>query len=124
MDAAQLQFVLAILGPIVAFIGAYMVFKRSGKANEVNERAGELQWVKTLKDDAIETRLELDRCQEKVRELSRQLTAAQQQADNWYARFEFARRTAPQIGLTPTQILTLFGEEHPPPPPNGTRLIS
>lgn len=120
MDVA---IIVALVTGIPGLIAAVMVYKQSGNANDVNARAGELQWVRTMKEDAVETREELDRCQDKVRELSRQLTVAQQQADHWAAKYEFARATARRVGLTADQIQALFGETPPGSNHNGSRLV-
>ena len=113
MDASD---VIAGGSVVVAGIGALFAYKSSGKANDVSEKANELGWVKELRQDAIDTRREMDACQVQVTQLRRQLAVVTREAEHWVSEFQFIHRTVWRPGVTVERLREMLG---PPPPENG-----
>jgi hypothetical protein len=99
-----------------------MVFKRSGKANQLNERAGELGWVKELRQDALDTRREMEGLQDQVMNLRRQLATVTREAEHWITEYQFLHRTIWRESTSVERLRELVGPppQDAPPPPNGS----
>lgn len=122
MDAA---IVIAAGSVLVAAGSAIFTFRNGSKATDVNARAGELGWVKELRQDALDTRKEMENCQQQVRDLSRQLTVVTREAEHWIAEYQFVHRTLWRNGISIERLRELLGP--PPPEPtssNGSRVVS
>lgn len=120
MDTAIL---VAIIAGVPGLIAAVLVFRQSGRANDVNSKAQELSWVKELRQDAIDTRKEMEALQAKVSDLSRQLTATQREADHWFTKFASVQRVAHRPTATIDLVREIVGAPPVDPPPlsNGAR---
>lgn len=113
MDASD---VIAGGSVVVAGLGALFAYKSSGAANNVSEKAGELSWVKELRQDAIDTRRELDGCQVQVTQLRRQIAVVTREAEHWVNEYQFIHRTVWRPGVTVERLREMLG---PPPDESG-----
>lgn len=109
MDASD---VIAGGSVVVAGLGAFFAYRSSGAANDVSAKANELGWVKELRQDAIDTRREMDACQIQVTQLRRQLAVVTREAEHWVAEFRFIHRTVWRDGVTIERLREILG---PPP---------
>lgn len=110
MDAAAVTAAGAVA---VSALAAFFTFRNSGQANSVSERAGELGWVKELRQDAVDTRREMETCREEVTNLRRQLGVVTREAEHWITEYAFLHRTVWRPGVTVERLRELLG---PPPP--------
>lgn len=125
MEAA---IIIAIVTGIPGLIAAILVFRQSGRANNTQDKQGELAWVKELRADAIDTRKEMEAAQEQVRTLRRQLDVVTREADHWIHEYQFFHRTVWRDGISVERLRELLGPPPPEPPAptpgaNGSRLI-
>lgn len=97
----------------VAALSAYFTFRTSGQATNVSARAQELGWVKELRQDAVDTRREMEACRDEVTNLRRQLGVVTREAEHWITEYQFMHRTVWRPGVTLERIRELLG---PPPP--------
>jgi hypothetical protein len=118
---------VAIVTGIPGLIAAFMVFRSSGKATNVNDKAQELGWVKELRQDALDTRRELDSCQEQLQSMRRQLAAVTREAEHWISEYRFLHRTIWRDSITIDRLRETIGPPPPDTPPagsnNGSRMI-
>lgn len=110
MDTPVVVALIALAGSIVT---AVFVWRASGRATDVNEQAANLGWVKELRQDAIDTRKEVEQLQEEVRRLRRQLDIVTREADHWIAEHQNMRRHAFRHGMTIGRLRELWGTEPP-----------
>lgn len=110
MDATAITAVGALA---VSALAAVLTFRTSGQANNVNERANELSWVKELRQDAVDTRRDMESCREEVHNLRRQLGVVTREAEHWITEYAFLHRTVWRPGVTVERLRELLG---PPPP--------
>lgn len=110
VDAAAITAAGAVA---VSALAALFTYRNSSQANSVSEKAQELTWVKELRQDAIDTRHELDGCQEQVTNLRRQLGVVTREAEHWINEYAFLHRTVWRPGVTVERLRELLG---PPPP--------
>jgi PAS domain-containing protein len=96
-----------------AMFCGFLVWRSSGRATDVNERAAELSWVKEMRQDATDTRKELDLCKQQVQTLSRQLDVVTREAEHWIAQYQLVHRTAWRPGMTLERIKELLGPDLP-----------
>lgn len=96
----------------VAALSALFTYRASGAATDVSRKAEELGWVKELRQDAIDTRREMDACQIQVTQLRRQLAVVTREAEHWISEFQFVHRTIWRPGMTLDRVRELMG---PPP---------
>lgn len=111
--------VVALIAGIPGIVAAFLVFRSSSRANDVNARAAELGWVKELRQDAHDAREEVDQLRQQVRELRRQLDAVTREADHWIAEHQSMRRHAWRPGMTIERLRDLIGPIDPPATANG-----
>lgn len=104
---------VAIISAASAVVCGIMVWRSSGRATDVDARAAELTWVREMRQDATDTRRELDQCQEQVRTLSRQLSAVTREVDHWIARYQTVHRAAWRPGVTLDQLREILGPDLP-----------
>lgn len=110
--------VVAIVAAVASITGAILVSRSARRANDVNEQAANLGWVKELRQDAIDTRKELERCQEQVRHLSRQLDLVTREADHWIAEHQNMRTHAFRRGMTIDRLRAMWPEPPTTPLPH------
>lgn len=115
METAVLVALIAGLPGIVA---ALLVYRSSGKATDVNEKAQELGWVKELRQDALDTRKEMEALQDQVMTLRRQLATVTREAEHWIAEYQFVHRTVWREGANIERLRELLG-----PPPAGGAMV-
>jgi hypothetical protein len=117
--------IAAIVSAAAAVVAALMVFRRSGQANDINGKANELGWVKELRQDALDTRKEMEALQQQVANLRRQLTLAQREAEHWVTEYQFLHRTIWRDTISVDRLRELVGPppQEPPAPAssNGNR---
>lgn len=111
--------VVALIAGVPGLVAAYLVYRSSSRANDVNSRAAELGWVKELRQDALDARREVEQLQEEVRRLRRQLDVVTREADHWIAEHQTARRNAWRPGMTIDRLRELIGPVDPPATANG-----
>ena len=105
--------VVASISGVVAAASAVLAYRSSGRATDVNEQAAQLHWVKEIRQEAADTKRELEECKGQVRDLSRQLTVVTREADHWIAQYQLVHRTAWRPGVTLAQIRDILGPELP-----------
>jgi hypothetical protein len=119
--------VVAGIAAIVAVFSAWTVFRSSGKATNVNERATELAWVKEIRQDAADARKDIDALQDQVRQLTRQLAVVTREAEHWVSQYQFLHRTIWRDGITLIRLRAIVGPlpEGVPAPaePPSSRLL-
>lgn len=102
--------IVAIVAAVASITGAVLVSRSARRANDVNEQAANLAWVKELRQDAIDTRRELEKCQEQVRHLSRQLDLVTREADHWIAEHQNMRNHAFRRGMSIDRLRAMWPE--------------
>lgn len=111
--------VVALIAGVPGLVAAFLVFRSSSRANDINDRAADLGWVKELRQDAHDAREEVDQLRQQVRELRRQLDAVTREADHWIAEHQTLRRQAWRPGMTIERLRELIGPFDPPATANG-----
>ena len=106
--------VVALIAGVPVIVAAFLVFRSSSRATDVNARAAELGWVKELRQDAHDAREEVDQLRNQVRELRRQLDAVTREADHWIAEHQTMRRHVNRPGMTLDRLRELFPPLDPP----------
>lgn len=104
---------VAALSGLVATFSAVMAYRSSGRATNVNEQAAQLQWVKEIRQEAVDAKSELKDCRSQIRELTRQVTVVTREADHWIAQYQMVHRTAWRNGVTLAQIRDILGPDLP-----------
>lgn len=110
---------VAVISAAAAVFSGVLVWRSSGRATDVNERAAELAWVKEIRQDAKDAREDVEALQEQVRALSRQLSVVTREAEHWIAQYQLVHRTAWRTGVTLEQVRDLLGPDTPQTTPNG-----
>lgn len=105
--------VVAVLGAVAGIWGATVAARASRRATDVNQQAANLEWVKTLRQDAVDARKEVGDLRAEVRELRRQLSLVTAEADHWIAEHQSFRRHAWRPGMTIDRLRELLGPEPP-----------
>jgi peptidoglycan hydrolase CwlO-like protein len=117
---------VAIISAAAAIWCGFMVFKSSGQATNVNERAAELAWVKEIRQDAADARKDIDALQDQVRQLTRQLSVVTREAEHWIAEYQFLHRTIWREGISLIRLREIVGPvvigEAAGPPTEGSRM--
>jgi len=106
--------VVALIAGVPGLVAAFLVYRSSSRATDVNQQAANLGWVKELRQDAIDAREEVDQLRHQVRELRRQLEAVTREADHWIAEHQSMRRHAWRPGMTIDRLRELIGPVDPP----------
>lgn len=106
--------VVALIAGVPGLVAAYLVFRSSSRANDVNQAAANLGWVKELRQDAADARREVQQLRDEVRELRRELGIAQGEADHWLTRHQTIQRSAWRPGMTIDRLRELIGPVDPP----------
>lgn len=106
--------VVALIAGVPGLVAAYLVYRSSGRATDVNARAAELGWVKELRQDTIDAREEVDQLRNQVRDLRRQLEAVTREADYWINEHQSMRRHVWRPGMTVERLRELIGPIDPP----------
>lgn len=107
-------YVVALIAGVPGLVAAYLVYRSSNRANDVNARAAELGWVKELRQDAADAREEVDQLRSQVRKLQRQLDVVTREADHWIAEHQTMRSHVYRPGMTIGRLRDLFGPIDPP----------
>lgn len=121
MEAA---IITAVIAGIPGLVAAILVFRSSGRATEVNARAAELTWIKELRQDALDTRKEMEILQRQVQDLRRQLTTATSMAEHWIGQYQTLHKTIWVNGINVDRLREYVGPPplDPPPGSNGLHL--
>ena len=106
--------IVALIAGVPGLIAAFLVFRSSSRANDVNQQAANLGWVKELRQDAIDAREEVDQLRAQVRDLRRQLDAVTREADHWITEHQAMRRHVWRSGMTIDRLRELIGPVDPP----------
>jgi chromosome condensin MukBEF ATPase and DNA-binding subunit MukB len=106
--------VVALIAGVPGLLAAFLVYRSSSSATDVNARAAELGWVKELRQDTIDAREEVVQLRTEVRELRRQLDVVTREADHWIAEHQSMRRHAQRPGMTIERLRELIGPMDPP----------
>jgi Ni/Co efflux regulator RcnB len=101
--------VLVAIVAAVASIAAAVIAARSSR------RATDVNWVKELRQDAVDARKEVADLRAEVRELRRQLAVVTNEADHWIAEHTTIRQHAFRPGMTIERLRELFGPDAAPP---------
>lgn len=120
MDTASIA---ALITAAAALLAGVFNFIRAGKANNITEKANELGWVKELRQDALDTRKEMEALQSQVQTLRRQLATVSAEADHWIAQYQALHRTIWRDSITVDRLRDYVGPvpQDPPPMGNGYR---
>lgn len=119
MDTASIA---ALITGVAALLAGIFNFIRAGRANDVNAKAQELGWVKELRQDALDTRKEMEALQKQVQTLRRQLATVSAEADLWIAQYHALHRTIWRDGISIGRLRDYVGPlPAEPPPANGSR---
>ncbi len=110
---------VAVIAASSAVFSGVLVWRSSGRATDVNERAAELAWVKEIRQDASDARKDVEALQEQVRILTRQLSVVTREAEHWIAQYQLVHRTAWRPGVTVDQLRELLGPDAPQARSNG-----
>ncbi len=105
--------VVALIAGVPGLVAAYLVFRSSSRATDVNARAAELGWVKELRQDTVDAREEVDQLRNQVRDLRRQLEAMSREADYWINEHQTMRRHTWRPGMTIERLRELIGPIDP-----------
>jgi hypothetical protein len=116
VDAA---IVVAAIGAVAGIWGATVAARASRRATDVNELAANLEWVKQIRQDAVDARLEIANLRTEVRELRRQLAVVSGEADHWITEHQTVRRHVFRPGMTIDRLRELIGPD--PPVPRAAR---
>lgn len=116
MDTPTAVALIALGGTLIT---GYFTFRASSRANDVNQQAANLGWVKELRQDAIDARKEIVQLQDEVRRLHRQLDIVTREADHWITEHQTIRRQAWRPGMTIDRLRDLIGPIEPPATANG-----
>jgi len=108
--------VVAFIALLASAITAFFTWRASKRATDVNERAGDLQWAKEIKADALDARKEVEALRLQVRTLSTQLDAMAKETDYWIAQYQLVHRTAWRSGMSLERLRQFIGPEPPPTP--------
>lgn len=111
--------VVALIAGVPGLVAAWLVYRSSSRANDVNSRAAELGWVKELRQDTVDARREVQQLREEVRQLRRELQFAQGEADHWNTEHRALRTHAWRPGMTIERLRELIGPMDPPATANG-----
>lgn len=95
----------------VALVCAYLTYRASRRATDVNEQAAQLQWVKELRADANDARQEVTELRQKVANLSRELDVVTREAEQLVREMQLWRRTAWRDGMTIDRYRQFIGPE-------------
>lgn len=106
--------VVALIAGVPGLIAAFLVFRSSSRANNVNETAANLAWVKELRQDASDAREEVEQLRGQVRELKRQLDLVTREADHWINEHQSMRRHVWRPGMSIDRLRELIGPVDPP----------
>lgn len=106
--------VVALIAGVPGLVAAYLVYRSSSRANDVNQQAANLGWVKELRQDAVDAHEEIDQLRNQVRSLQRQVEAMTREADYWIAEHQSMRRQAWRPGMTIERLRDLIGPADPP----------
>jgi hypothetical protein len=106
MDTPSIVAVVALSGTVLT---ALVTWRSSSRATDVSARAGDLAWVKELRQDAVDARGEVVQLQEEVRVLRRQLEVVTREADYWIAEAQTMRRHTWRSGMTIERLRGLVG---------------
>ena len=110
MDTSLVIATLSLAGTLIV---AALTYRVSRQATRVDERAGELQWVKEMRADAKDARADVAALQEQVASLKRELNVASREAEHLAEEMMLWRRTAWRPGMTIDRYREFIG---PPPP--------
>lgn len=106
--------VVALIAGVPGLVAAYLVYRSSSRATDVNQQAANLGLVKELRQDAIDAREEVDQLRNQVRDLRRQLEAVTREADYWINEHQAMRRHTWRPGMTLDRLRELIGPVDPP----------
>lgn len=104
---------VAIISAGTSLTAAGLVYRAGRRANDVNEQAANLGWVKELRQDAMDARKEVAELRGEVRELRRQLAVVTGEADHWISQQQTMHRQAWRPGMTIERLRELLGPEPP-----------
>lgn len=107
---------VAVISAASAVMCGFMLRRSSSRATDVDARAAELTWVREMRQDATDTRRELDQCQEQVRNLSRQLAVVTREAEYWITQYQVVHRAMWRPGVTLEQLREMVGPDAPQAP--------
>jgi hypothetical protein len=110
---------VAMITGLPGLFAAFMVFRSSSRATNVNEKAQELGWVKELRQDAIDTRKEMEGLQDQVQTLRRQLATVSREAEFWITEYRTLHRTIWRDGVDIGRLRQFVGPLPPDPPLGG-----
>lgn len=113
MDASIIVALIALGGMVVT---GFFTWRSSGRATEVTERSTDLEWAKTIKQDAIEAHKQVEALQVQLRTVSRQMEAVQREAEYWIGQYQLVHRTAWRSGMTLDRLRQFIGPDAPPTP--------
>lgn len=121
--------VVAIVTGVPGLLAAWGVYRQSGRANDSQGKLAETAWMKEVRQDAIDTRREMETLQDQVRSLSRQLSVTQREAEHWVAEYRFQNRSIHRVGITVDRLREMFPPIPDDPPSstsgaNGSQLIT
>jgi uncharacterized protein YlxW (UPF0749 family) len=102
-------YVIAAIAAIPSVLAAFLVYRTSTQANRTGESRSELDWVKELRQDALDTRKEMEAAQEQVKQLRRQLETVTREADHWIAEYQFMQRNVWRDGMSVERLRELLG---------------
>lgn len=105
--------VVALIALGASGVTAFFTWRASGRATDVNERAAELQWVKEIRQDALDARKDVEALQAKVQTLSRQVDTITREAEYWMQQYQLVHRTAWRNGMTLERVRQFLGPEPP-----------
>lgn len=111
MDTPTVVALIALVGTLFT---VFFTFRSSGRATDVNQQVANVGLVKELRQDAIDTREELDQVRNQVRDLRRQLEAMTREADYWINEAQTMRRHTWRPGMTIERLRELIGPIDPP----------
>lgn len=107
---------VALIALGASVITAFFTWRSSKRATDVNGRSADLQWVKEIRQDAIDARKEVDALEAKVRTLSRQVETMSREAEYWIGQYQMVHRTAWRSGMTLDRLRQLLGPDAPQSP--------
>lgn len=113
--------VVALIAATASVIAAFFAWRSSSRANDVNQAAANLGWVKELRQDAADARREVQQLRDEIRQVRRELAVAQGEADHWNAEHQTMRRNVWRPGMTVERLRELIGPIDPPAAANGLR---
>lgn len=108
--------VVAVISAASAVICGVLVWRSSGRATDVSKQAADLEWVKEIKQDAVEARKEVGELRTEVRELRRQMAVVTRETDYWISQHQLVHRAVWRPGMTLERLRELIGPEPPTAP--------